>query len=114
LARAHAKVGQFDEALRCGEAIAMGETSCERWCEAEVHRVAGEILLMGPRNDSAKAEVHFERALAVARKQQAKSWELRASTSLARLRRHQGKQAEAGLSLRPSTTGLPKGLTPSI
>ena len=48
-----------------------------------------------PEPDAAKAEAHFERALAVARAQQAKSWELRAATSLARLWRDQGKRQEA-------------------
>ena len=44
------------------------ETAKERWCEAEIHRVAGEITLMSPEPDAAKAEAYFERALAVARK----------------------------------------------
>ena len=57
--------------------------------------MAGEIALMSPEPDAAKAEAYFERALAVARAQQAKSWELRAATSLARLWRDQGKRAEA-------------------
>ena len=95
-ARAHTEVGQFDDANRCiGEAMAAVETTKETWCEAEVHRVAGEIALMLPEPDAAKAEACFERALAVARQQQAKSWELRAATSLARLWRDQGKRDEA-------------------
>jgi predicted ATPase len=57
--------------------------------------VAGEIVLMSSERDSAKAEACFERALAVARQQQAKSWELRAATSMARLWRDQGKRQEA-------------------
>jgi predicted ATPase len=61
---------------------------------AEVHRVAGEIALMLPEADIAKA-VYLERALSVARKQQAKSWELRAAMSMARLWRDQGKRNEA-------------------
>jgi hypothetical protein len=96
LARAHAELGQFDEAWRCiGEAMTAVEATKERWCEAEVHRVAGEIALMSPESDAAKAEACFERALAVARQQQAKSWELRAAMSLARLWRDQGKRQEA-------------------
>ena len=92
LARAHAELGQFEEAWRCiGEAMTAVETTKEKWCEAEVHRVAGEIALMSPEPDAAKAEAYFERALAVARAQQAKSWELRAAMSLARLWRDQGK-----------------------
>jgi predicted ATPase len=69
--------------------------SNERWCEAEVHRIAGEIALKAPQWDAAKAEKHFEPALAVARAQQAKSWELRAAMSMARLWRDQGKRDEA-------------------
>jgi predicted ATPase len=71
------------------------ERSKEKWCEAEVHRVAGEIALKSLAPDTEKAEKYFERALAVARAQQAKSWELRVAMSLARLWRDQGKQDEA-------------------
>jgi len=86
LAKAHAELGQFDDAWRCiGEAMAAIETTKERWSEAELHRVAGEIALMSPAPDAAKAQAYFERALAVARKQQAKSLELRAAMSMARL-----------------------------
>ena len=77
------------------------ETTKEKWCEAEVHRVAGEIALMSPEPDTAKAEAYFERALAVARQQQAKSWELRAAMSLARLWRDQGKVQQARELLAP-------------
>jgi predicted ATPase len=96
LACAHAELGQFEEAWRCiGEAMTAVETTKEKWCEAEVHRVAGEIALKSPEPDAAKAEAYFERALSVARAQEAKSWELRAATSLARLWRDQGKRTEA-------------------
>ena len=57
--------------------------------------MAGEIALMLPEPDAAKAEAYFDRALAVARQQQAKSWELRAAMSMARLWRDQGKRDEA-------------------
>ena len=96
LAEAHAELGQFDNAARCtGEAMTALETTKERWHEAEVNRIAGEIALLPPESDMAKAEAHFERALAVAREQQAKSWELRAATSMARLWRDQGKHEQA-------------------
>jgi predicted ATPase len=103
LSRAHAELGQFEEAWRCiGEAMTAVETTKENWCEAEVHRVAGEIALKSPEPDAAKAQAYFERALAVARAQQAKSWELRAATSLARLwRGDQGKQQQARELLAP-------------
>jgi predicted ATPase/class 3 adenylate cyclase len=102
LAQAHAELGQFDDAWRCiGEAMAAIETTKERWWEAELHRVAGEIALLSPEPDAAKAEAYFERALAVARKQQAKSWELRGALSMARLWRDQGKRDEARALLAP-------------
>jgi predicted ATPase len=63
----------------------------ERWCEAEVQRTAGEIALMLPEPDAAKAEADIALALAVARAEQAKSWELRSATSMARLWHGQGK-----------------------
>ena len=98
LARAYAELGQFDDAQRCiREAMTAVETTKAKWCEAEVNRVAGEIALMSmsPEPDAAKAAAHFERALAVARQQQARSWELRAAMSLARLWRDQGKPQQA-------------------
>jgi predicted ATPase len=96
LARAHAELGQFEAAWRCiGEAMTTAETTKEKWCEAEIHRTAGEIALLSPEPDAAQAQAYFERAIAIARAQQAKSWELRAATSLARLWRDHGRRAEA-------------------
>jgi predicted ATPase len=96
LARAHAELGQFEAARRCiGEAMTAAETAKEKWGEAEIHRTAGEIALMSPEPDAAKAQAHFERAIAIARAQKAKSWELRTATSLARLWRDHGKRQQA-------------------
>jgi predicted ATPase len=96
LARAYAELHQFDDAWRCiGEAMAAMQTTKERWREADIHRTAGEIAMMAPEADAAEAEAYFERALAIARQQQAKSWELRAAMSMARLWRDQGKRQEA-------------------
>ena len=96
LAWAYADLGRFDDAWRAiDEAMAAIEATNERWREANVRRIAGEIALKPPEPDAAKAEAYFERALAVARKQQAKSWELRAATSMARLWRDQGKRDQA-------------------
>jgi predicted ATPase len=96
LARAHTELGKFEDAwCSIGEAMTALETTKERWCEAEVRRTAGEITRLGPEPDSAKAQAYFERALAVARAQQAKSWELRAAMSMARLWRDQGKWDDA-------------------
>jgi class 3 adenylate cyclase/predicted ATPase len=96
LAMAYAELGQPDDARRCiDEAIDKVERSKEKWCEAEVHRIAGEIALKSLAPDPEKAEAYFEHALAVASQQQAKSWELRAAMSMARLWRDQGKRDAA-------------------
>src|SRR5262249_29176041 len=102
LSRAHAELGQFDDAWRyIGEALSTTEATKESWTEAEINRIAGEIALQTPEPDALKAEAHFERPLAVARQQQAKSWELRAAMSLARLWRYQGKVQQARELLAP-------------
>ena len=102
LARAYAKLGDFREASRCiKEAIHAVKTTKEKWCEADISRIAGEIALISPERDAVKAEAHFERALSVARQQQAKSWELRAAMRLARLWRDQGKVRQARELLAP-------------
>ncbi len=96
LAKAHSDLRQFDDArLSIGEAIETAEASGERWHEPDIYRTAGEIELLAPDHDAAKAQAFFERALEIARAQQARSWELRAATSLARLWRDQGKRAQA-------------------
>ena len=102
LAIAYADLGQLDDAWRCiDDAIDKIERSKEKWGEAEVHRIAGEIALKSRERDTAKAEAYFDRALSVARQQQAKSWELRAAMSMARLSRDQGKREEARALLAP-------------
>jgi predicted ATPase len=102
LAMAYTRLNQFDEAWRViGEATTAIEETGETWCEAEVNRVAGEIALKSPEPNSAEAEGYFERALTVARQQQAKSWELRTAMSLARLWRDQGKVQQARELLAP-------------
>jgi predicted ATPase len=96
LARAYAEIGQHDAALRSiGEAMTAVETTKERWCEGDIHPIAGEIALISPEPNAAKAEAHFERALATARAQKARSWELRAAMSMARLWRDQDKRQQA-------------------
>ena len=102
LSGAHAGLGQFDEAWRCiGEAMAAVETTGERWYEAEIHRVTGEIALKLPQLGSSQAGAYFERALTVAHAQQAKSWELRAAMSMARLSHDQGMREKARALLAP-------------
>jgi len=96
LTKAYAELGQFDDAWGCiAEAIAAVERTGERWWEAEVHREAGEAALESPNPDTVKAEACFETALAVARRQQTKSFELRGAMSMARLWRDQGKRDRA-------------------
>jgi class 3 adenylate cyclase/predicted ATPase/energy-coupling factor transporter ATP-binding protein EcfA2 len=102
LASAYAEVGLLDDAWRCvGEAMTAIEVTEERWFEAAIHQKAGEIALMSHNPDSTKAAAHFERALDVARKQHAKSLELRATTSMARLWRDEGKVQQARQILDP-------------
>jgi class 3 adenylate cyclase/predicted ATPase len=96
LALAYAELGQFDSAWRSiGEIMTAIGTTTERWYEPEVNRTAGEIALKSPQPDAAKAQTYFNGALAVSREQQAKSWELRAAMSLARLLRDQDRRDEA-------------------
>jgi len=96
LAEAYGSTGQV-EAGKCvlAEALTLVDTTEERWWEAELHRLKGELLLAQSTDNAAEAEACFHRALDIARHQQAKSLELRAATSLSRLWRRQGKRAEA-------------------
>jgi predicted ATPase len=113
LAGAYGQVGQADEGLHTlDEALAQVDKTGERFWEAELHRLQGELLLIqGIGKGSAHttlepsimagAEASFQHALTVARRQQARSLELRAAMSLARLWQQQGKQAEARELLAP-------------
>ena len=96
LAKAHAGLGKFVDAWRCiDEATRAVETPKETMFESELDRIAGETAIQSPERDAAKAQAYFDRALSVARAQQAKSWELRAAMSMARLWRDQGKVQQA-------------------
>jgi predicted ATPase len=77
------------------------EATKERSWEAEVYCAAGEIALLSSGSDTPKTEAYFERALEVARAQQAKCWELRAAMSVARLWRDQGKPQQTRELLAP-------------
>src|SRR4029450_8451412 len=113
-AEAYGHAAQGEEGLcAVAEALSAVHTTGERWWEAELHRLQGELLLIqgtdrgdspaGPTEPSlvAEAESCLQRALDVARRQQAKSFELRTAMSLSRLWQHQGKQAEASELLAP-------------
>jgi DNA-binding SARP family transcriptional activator len=94
LAEAQAKACRPEEGLTTlAEALALVEETDERHWEAELYRVRGELLLA--QGDETDAEASFHKAIDVARRQQAKSWELRATVSLCRLRQHQGRREEA-------------------
>jgi predicted ATPase len=96
LAEAYGSTGQVQAGRRVlAEALTLVDTTEERWWEAELHRLTGELLLALSADNAAAAETCFRQALAVARRQQAKSLELRAAMSLSRLWPQQGKRAEA-------------------
>jgi predicted ATPase len=102
LADVHAQAGSPTQALALlTEALAIVERTQERWFEAELHRLSAEALLAGSPRDVAEAEASLRRALAVAREQGAKFWELRAAITLARLWHDQGKLSEAVKLLAP-------------
>jgi predicted ATPase len=101
LAEAHGKVGEAEQGLAVlVEALAQVEKTGERFYEAELYRLKGTLTLQSKIQDptsivEAKAEECFWKAIEIARKQQAKSLELRAVTSLSRLWQQQGKKDEA-------------------
>src|SRR6516164_7708840 len=96
LAKAYTDLEQFDDAWRCmEEAKTAVTTTKERWYEAELYRMAGEIALKSKRSNAKNAQVNFDRALSIARAQYAKSWELRAAVSTARLWRDHGRRSDA-------------------
>jgi predicted ATPase len=96
LAEACGKAGQAGEGLTLlAEALAAVANTGERLYEAELYRLKGELLLRPAAADAPQAETCFQQALDVARRQQAKSLELRAALSLSRLWQQQGKRAAA-------------------
>ncbi len=102
LADAYWALGGIDEGLdQVVAGLALVEKTEERYAESELHRVQGELLLSRGRQFYSQAEACFDRSIEIARHQQAKSWELRTSTSLARLWQSQGKRKEALDLLKP-------------
>jgi predicted ATPase len=114
LVEACAVAGQATEALSvAAEALAFAEDSGERYYEAEIHRLIGELLQM--QDDETEAEASFHRAIEIARGQQSKSWELRATTSLCRLWQRQGKTEEARQCLAETCAWFTEGFdTPDL
>jgi predicted ATPase len=96
LAAVHGSMGQPEAGLMAlAEALTLAGTTRVRWYEPELYRLKGELLLQQSADNYTEAYACFQQALSVARVQQARSFELRAATSLARLWQQQGKRAEA-------------------
>jgi predicted ATPase len=96
LAAAFLKHGAIEDGLKTVmDALKGGDQTGSQIWNAEFHRLWGELLLARDPADSSQAEASFDRALVIARSQNAKSWELRAALSLGRLWRRQGKRDEA-------------------
>ena len=113
LAQALAACGRYGEGLSAlREAAALVDETGERYFEAEIHRLEGNLLLA--ENGSAEAEACYVKALEVARAQEARSLELRAACDLARLWAGHGERREAAIFSLRSTAGSPKGSTRSI
>jgi predicted ATPase len=97
LAEAYGTMGESEAGLTVlDEALTLVDKNDERWCEAELHRLKGELLLLAQSPDNqTDAETCFHHTISIAQNQSAKSWELRVSTSLARLWQSQGKRQDA-------------------
>jgi predicted ATPase len=102
IAESHAGAGEAAEARTLlAAAVEHAERTGERWFAAELHRLTGEWIMAHRPEDKEAAEACFRLALPLAQEQNAKWWELRAATSLARLWRDHGKQSEARTLLEP-------------
>jgi predicted ATPase len=103
LAVALMKVGDFAQGLAViDDAVGLADRGGGHWCTAELLRVRGMIVLRRGEGDAARAaEAHFLEAIDLARRQQALAWELRAASSLARLKYDQGLIGDADEALRP-------------
>jgi predicted ATPase len=110
IAEAHGTIGQPETGLTMlTEALALVDTTGERWYEAECYRLKGELLLQQSSDNQVEAETCFTQAITIAQSQQGKSWELRATISLARLWHQQGKRQEAYDLLAPGSSALNRG-----
>jgi predicted ATPase len=107
LAKAEASAGEIDAGLRClDDALAEAERTEQRWYEAEMHRIRGELLLKRDPTDIA-AEQALQTAVAIAKSQKARSFELRAALSLAKLYCAANREADAHAVLAQAVEGFP-------
>jgi predicted ATPase len=110
LAEVYQKGGEAEEGLRViDNALSVAQKNKETFCEAELRRIKGELLLQQSSDNATEAESCFQQAITIAQNQSAKSWELRAATSLARLWRSQGKRDEAVELLEPVYSWFTEG-----
>jgi predicted ATPase len=108
LAEAEASAGETDAGLRrLDDALAELERTEQRWYEAEVHRIRGEILLQRDPANTTAAEHSLQTAIAIAQSQKARSFELRAALALAKLYRAANRDADAHAVLAPVVEGFP-------
>ena len=115
LAQAQCSAGLVSDGLQTiGEARALSVNQAEYWWDAELSRIEGDLQLASSGSQDGRAEEYYRNAMETARRQQARSWELRAATSLARLLANQGRRAEARELLGPRTAGSPRASTPPI
>jgi class 3 adenylate cyclase/predicted ATPase len=111
LADGYAKLGRFDDAWRCiDDAINATVSTGEKWLEAEIYRIAADVVLMSSDKEVVKAETYLMHAISIAREQKAASLELRIATSIACLWGSQGKRAEALNLLAPVCERFTEGL----
>ena len=108
LAEAEASAGETDAGLRLlDDSLAELERTEQRWYEAEMHRIRAGILLKRDPADTAAAEQSLQAAVAIAQSQKARSFELRAALSLAKLYRAANRDADAHAVLAPAVEGFP-------
>jgi predicted ATPase len=108
LGEAEASAGETDAGLRrLDDALAELERTENRWYEAEMHRIRGEILLKRDPADTAAAEQSLQAAIGIAQSRKARSFELRAALSLAKLYRTANRDADAHAVLTPAVEGCP-------
>jgi predicted ATPase len=108
LAEAEASAGEIDAGLRrLEDALAELERTEQRWYEAETQRIRAEILLKPDPADTAAAEQSLQAAIVIAQSQKARSFELRAALSLAKLYRAANRDADAHAVLAPAVDDFP-------